>query len=402
MERYLSSPQQEEVASPEAIEANIEAAENEKPISTQEFTWESGFNAMQDIDDTSRDTIDKKVLPPLQRQRRRASLTRAKDDCLTCKRLYKECDRQRTDCSQCIKIGKECSGYYPESTGVSLPVSASTPIDTAIPKYTPPISPFCGVLRLAGFTDDNPPIIPSPSTWDAESSAGSIGSDASYGSMDSRGSRRGRRRWKNPYPSKPKASEARSPKVEYHCTFPGCGKSFIYRSEWDRHESSIHYPQDVWICCNTMDIFSFLEMSIQPEEANVGNPQVLESQNLRQIFSQCIVKNETNRSFYRKDQFIQHLRQCHLKQSSAIKENEARRLWEILTATWMRKVTYASWEAAGLHCSLCDVSFDTWAGRKQHFARHFMDGVFIWNDEQTAQKMGSIFSPKLLLDKPYR
>lgn len=413
-----------------------------------ELNPEAACIVNHNADDTPMSRMNESVSSPLTRKRRRRAPIMAMRDCFTCQSSKKKCDRRRPYCSECLEVGRECSGYrtqlsWPIGVGSQGERGGHSPLIHRRPGLsilnppvnTPPISSSDDDVPTSYFHGNSSEVLPTGTTWDAESSAGSIGSDASYGSMDSRGSRRGRRRWKNTNPSQTKAPEnsvPQVPQVQYHCTFPGCGKDFLNRSEWDRHESSIHYPQNVWICCHNMERFPFLESSTQPNETGLGSPQGLDPQALRRMFSQCIAKEEKDRSFFRKDQFIQHLTQCHLPVSKSkacegcqrrklrcdgqtqcascnrvgisctwkpplgIHEDKVKTLRGILTATWKRKLTYISSEAAGLHCPLCHISFSLWADRKEHFARHFEDGVFIWTDTSTAQKMGSIFSPQLL------
>ncbi|KAF2027631.1 hypothetical protein EK21DRAFT_91289 [Setomelanomma holmii] len=147
-----------------------------------------------------------------------------------------------------------------------------------------------------------PPItIPSPA-WPM-SHMGSVGSDrsmlsiGSHMSIDSRGSRKGRRAWKpaqesSPYMTQPNTQDVHTyalfldgcPRLSispahasdaiaksemdwtepddktaqkpyrYFCTWPECESKFRHRFEWERHEEALHYLPYQWVCCSSSDI----------------------------------------------------------------------------------------------------------------------------------------------------
>ncbi|KAF2627157.1 hypothetical protein BU25DRAFT_422037 [Macroventuria anomochaeta] len=97
------------------------------------------------------------------------------------------------------------------------------------------------------------PVIASPSAGSGSSQQ----SKHNRRSVDSRGSRRGRRQWKSYFRRSRNASASR--KVEtllgdfsvsavgyYAYTWPECESSFVTRYEWARHEEAIHYCPYRW------------------------------------------------------------------------------------------------------------------------------------------------------------
>jgi hypothetical protein len=249
----------------------------------------------------------------------------------------------------------------------------------------------------------------------------SLVSNASFVSMDSRGSRRGRRRWNRPPGSQKTqnldgtagpipgaAHNLYQHKLQFHCTFPGCGRIFDNEYEWNRHEYSIHYPQIEWICCKNLDIDALLyrallECSLYSLDFEKFRTCLQKFINYE--FAGCKHEIEADRTFFRKDQFIQHLNICHLKhfpnacfQEDFFEDDEQKKLIlnglrKVFAETWERLKAYPSAEAAGLYCSACSQTLNSWEERKSHFSRHFKDGIHVWSSPIDAQRECTVFVP---------
>lgn len=181
----------------------------------------------------------------------------------------------------------------------------------------------------------------------AGSSAGSIASAASYMSF---GPRKGRRAafqntvhngQKSPYTFDPEMEEVLSRRMTdgntgnkidqtipitsedtyepptqgqlYQCTF--CRQCFSRFFTWKRHEESAHIAPNTWTCRPSMfqiesngsgcPVCTFLSSNVD------GSPELP----CQHRFQECWQKQETERVFYRRDTFKQHLRSVHFKDS---------------------------------------------------------------------------------------
>jgi hypothetical protein len=186
----------------------------------------------------------------------------------------------------------------------------------------------------------------------------------------------------------------------FHCTFPGCGRAFTQRYEWARHEVSLHYPQKVWVCCGITDPtqISFNECMMQAIIDWHGLNRTLR-QLFGMFFSKCATKTEAERTFFRKDHLVQHIKTSHINlsrptgmESSVTMPALVRKA---LPDLWEKSKVYSSKQAAGLHCSACNLDFKTWNERRIHFAAHFREGIFIWTRPDLASRRGALFVPPL-------
>jgi hypothetical protein len=138
------------------------------------------------------------------------------------------------------------------------------------------------------------------------SSSGSRSNISSFG----RDRRRGRRRmaWKeSPYNNRAKfngvnnAGETQKD-LPFFCTF--CPRAFKTKYEWVRHEDSVHALRTTWICCDTktasLDTCPFCGQ-MNPDDTHMTGHK----------YQQCWNKPESQRTFYRRDHFIQHLHHVH-------------------------------------------------------------------------------------------
>ena len=135
----------------------------------------------------------------------------------------------------------------------------------------------------------------------------------------------------------------------FHCTF--CTSSFSTKHDWARHEKSQHLSLETWVCCQnggTITVDGLVTCAfcptINPSKAH------LETHN----FSACQVKEASERTFYRKDHFMQHLRLTHeCKISTKMGE-------------WKLEITDVK-----SRCGFCNATFNTWTQRAEHLAAHF-------------------------------
>lgn len=180
-------------------------------------------------------------------------------------------------------------------------------------------------------------------------------------SSDSRRSRKGRRRWKAA-----NKRETFDGNIAFHCTSPGCGKCFISRSEWIRHEETVHWPQCSWICCK-----DFRDVGMNED-----------------MFEACKSKPEADRTFFRKDHFKSHLKAWHYPtyRLTSLKDMET------LARSWSNNITYTV-DHECLRCTACDSTFPTWPARREHVQQHFKNGVYIWKTQIRAIEEGSVFVP---------
>ncbi|KAJ4287360.1 homeodomain mating type protein alpha2 [Kalmusia sp. IMI 367209] len=121
-----------------------------------------------------------------------------------------------------------------------------------------------------------------------------------------------------------------SKRPKFFCTF--CHKRFHSRAEWMSHEKNIHMPEELWPL--------------------------------------------SERTFDRKDHFLQHISQEH-KVSPGQKPL---RLTELLEA-WRHPLPLKQGHQA-LHCGFCGLTFPTYRERTEHVTGHFMSGVDMmswWN-----------------------
>ncbi|KIW12225.1 hypothetical protein PV08_09501 [Exophiala spinifera] len=193
------------------------------------------------------------------------------------------------------------------------------------------------------------------------STAGSARSRSSYASL---GSRRGRRRWgsssKQPFNMLPSLTQAFEPQGKYHCTF--CDKSFAQKKIWKKHERSIHLLEESWICEKMGPGASCDFCGASPFAKGVYCPW---HNTLR-----CWTRPETERTFYRKQDFVQHLRGWHKADlgSFALKGSATSGAQDRFRHTTQLSVVQ-------LTCYFCGFLSSCVDERLAHVGRHFDEGV---------------------------
>lgn len=241
-----------------------------------------------------------------------------------------------------------------------------------------------------------PIAIPTPKrSFSHSGSVGSFNSEHSLGSIrsvDSRGFRQGRKSWAEVKtnnhntgsfidtssmghlqasgPSlvpKPKAEKERPiRRFKFFCTWPSCKAQFRFRCEWMRHEEAKHHCPYHWTCCSTKD-----EANKLLECCICGAREVPLQHFIDEHFSICRDKLEAQRTFFRRDQFVQHIEGVHLRHLE-YNRNIFYVKWA-LTAAW--KTDNPGLEASSLKCGFCGKTFPTWLERSRHVAEHMQEGA---------------------------
>jgi hypothetical protein len=187
-------------------------------------------------------------------------------------------------------------------------------------------------------------VVGSDSSIDSGNSARSWTSQTS---VDSRGSRRGRKSWV-PTPNQSTAiasfkTKSKKPvtaeqsKRPWYCTWPDCNKAFQYRYEWDRHEVAVHYWPYHWVC-------------------NLGEE------------TSTVHKDASSRIFFRQDQLLVHMKGAHPE--TRVTKDSASAL----------KKDNPSFNPASLRCGFCHRDLGNWEERQDHVSAHLQEGKpkFAW------------------------
>ena len=239
-----------------------------------------------------------------------------------------------------------------------------------------------------------------PTTYTV-SSSGSRSNISSFG----RDRRRGRRRmaWKeSPYNNRPKfngVNSAGEPQKDlpFFCTF--CPRAFKTKYEWVRHEDSVHALRTTWICCDTkntpLETCPFCGQA-HPEDAHMAGHK----------YQQCKSKPESQRTFYRRDHFVQHLHHVHFantKHPSVRAGCQARLLNEEghqfgckdLAMKWRRFGAPMKRDDPMLHCGMCGKISKDWAERSIHVAEHLIAREHdrsVWWPERKENHLENLYS----------
>ncbi|KAH7007593.1 hypothetical protein EDB80DRAFT_893853 [Ilyonectria destructans] len=141
----------------------------------------------------------------------------------------------------------------------------------------------------------------------------------------------------------------------FQCTF--CTETFKTKHNWQRHEQSLHLSLEQWQCSphgptavnadlESVCVFCGL---ISPDDDH------LDTHN----YASCQEREREERTFYRKDHLIQHMRFMH---------NSQFRKWPM--EDWKLNLT----EEIRSRCGFCKVNLTSWAERTNHLAEHFKEG----------------------------
>lgn len=167
------------------------------------------------------------------------------------------------------------------------------------------------------------------STHSIGSSGGSCDSLQSYSRSSNRGARRGRRLYAEVQQAEDEEfipNMSRSP--AFFCTF--CGKELRDRYQWKRHEETLHVPRSLWVC----DLAPCIEQ-----------------------------KGIDERTFMRKDQYVQHVGIGHGRMSEELLKDARRDALDIPSGH------------LALKCGFCGKFCAGWRSRVNHVLKHFQDGM---------------------------
>lgn len=138
--------------------------------------------------------------------------------------------------------------------------------------------------------------------------------------------------------------------------------SLTTQAEWVSHEKTIHMPEELWICCpRTGESLEDCPFCAQKNPS----PAHLRSHN----YFSCQNKILSDRTFDRKDYFLQHVAQEH----NVSDGQKPLRLTQLVEA-WRRPLAPGQGHQA-LHCGFCGLTFSTYAERIEHVTGHFMKGT---------------------------
>ncbi|KAJ8112486.1 hypothetical protein OPT61_g5161 [Boeremia exigua] len=231
------------------------------------------------------------------------------------------------------------------------------------------------------------------------SSNGSRSNVSSFG----RERRRGRRRmaWKeSPHVrSINGVNSAGQPEQDlpFFCTF--CPRAFKTKYEWIRHEDSVHALRTTWICCDTKNLTPqscpFCGQ-MHPDDTHMATHK----------YQQCRSKPEAQRTFYRRDHFVQHLHHVHfanVKHPSVRVGCQARLLapeghnfgCKDLSLKWRRFGAPMKKDDPMLHCGFCGKISKDWSERCEHVAEHLTARELtrsVWWPERKENHLENLYS----------
>lgn len=144
--------------------------------------------------------------------------------------------------------------------------------------------------------------------------------------------------------------------MRYQCTF--CTSSFKRKSDWCRHEVSIHVQLDMWVCQpQDSTVWKFDSLHQQCNYCGIELPS--QEHIASHDFQSCAERPLGERVFARKDHLLQHLKKfhgCHKWPGQSLDLRRSRQT--ILNS----------------RCGFCAATFVTWNERVDHLVRHFKQG----------------------------
>lgn len=151
-------------------------------------------------------------------------------------------------------------------------------------------------------------------------------------------------------------SSSESSTMRYQCTF--CTSSFKRKSDWCRHEVSIHVQLDMWVCQpQDCTVWKFDSLHQQCNYCGIELPS--QEHIASHDFESCAERPLGERVFARKDHLLQHLKKFH-----------GCRKWpgQSLNLRRSRHTILNS------RCGFCAATFVTWNERVDHLVSHFKQG----------------------------
>jgi hypothetical protein len=148
-------------------------------------------------------------------------------------------------------------------------------------------------------------------------------------------------------------------KPVYDCTF--CEMRFSSKFGWRQHETTIHHQKEVWVCrLDEASVFHLWPCSLCGRDFCQDNPwqASIEHADAEHRFRHC---KDHEKSFGRKDELVQHLREFHRYSKRELPSVE----------TWTKRVAQPDmvWK-----CGICDMTFTEWFVRLNHIEKHWEAG----------------------------
>jgi hypothetical protein len=146
--------------------------------------------------------------------------------------------------------------------------------------------------------------------------------------------------------------------TRFDCTF--CPATFKSRYTWERHETSIHCPQELWICMaagptiitnsGSACVFCNLENPTHNHLAKHHN------------FAACFQRKLSERTFERKDGLQQHLKGVHNQHVIS----------PYMLVHWSQNSMAGPQQWT---CGICPAVFSDWNTRLKHIGHHWENGL---------------------------
>ena len=191
-------------------------------------------------------------------------------------------------------------------------------------------------------------------------------SPSTFAALSKPSKRRRRRRRAIPR----RASVANDSTRTFHCTF--CTEEFKTKYDWQRHEKTLHLPLDRWVCMPNGSPSLHLETNTNVcIFCNEQNPDAAHVET--HSYSLCSRRSTIQRTFYRRDHLIQHLKLIH----RATVPNNVIDSWKVAAPDIRSR------------CGFCGRCLDDWSMRVEHLGEHFKKGstmadwVGDWGFEQS-------------------
>jgi hypothetical protein len=155
----------------------------------------------------------------------------------------------------------------------------------------------------------------------------------------------------------------------FFCTWPSCNKRFDSRWAWERHEEALHYLPYRWTCRYQSTSPKTLPDCFVCKQQSADSNHIVEEH-----FHQCKQLSEIGRSFYRQDHFKAHIKRMHTLEP----------IPGPLLDAW--KNHNPDFNHLHLNCGFCETTLPTWEDRQDHVYMHLNSGglnKFNWaNPEQ--------------------
>jgi hypothetical protein len=173
-------------------------------------------------------------------------------------------------------------------------------------------------------------------------------------------------------PATPSPNPDSNGQETWQCTF--CYQQLVPKS-WRRHEETQHRPKHQWTCLATgprLTISSRTGSFSMCAFCQLRNPSEDHFQRSHRI-TECMRKNEADRTFGRPDHLRQHMKNFHKTP-----------LLDLIRDKWRRdgpgKNVNEGWT-----CGFCKAELKTWDIRETHIANHFKDGLTMATWQEHAQ-----------------